>query len=129
MRTPAPRAQPCGPFRPRVGYLHAQIDRLPKLDQFAALVLHEAPKTVQTPPGQLLDRPDSRELHGFVLPKQAAERLGVNRETIYRLCARGELPHVWIGAALASTSARTLLVKEPCLASKHSKRSFTFIVD
>jgi hypothetical protein len=40
--------------------LHAQIDWLPKLDQFAALALHEAPKTVQPPRGQLLDRPDSR---------------------------------------------------------------------
>ena len=39
-------------------------------------------------------------LHGFLSPKQAAERLGVHRETSSRLCARGELPHVRIGAAL-----------------------------
>jgi excisionase family DNA binding protein len=39
-------------------------------------------------------------LHGFLSPKQAAERLGVHRETIYRLCARGELPHVRVGAAI-----------------------------
>jgi len=39
-------------------------------------------------------------LHGFLSPKQAAERLGVHRETIYRLCARGELPHLRVGAAL-----------------------------
>jgi excisionase family DNA binding protein len=39
-------------------------------------------------------------LHGFLSPKEAAERLGVHRETIYRLCARGALPHVRIGAAL-----------------------------
>jgi excisionase family DNA binding protein len=39
-------------------------------------------------------------LHEFVSPKQAAERLGVNRETIYRLCARGELPHVRVGSIL-----------------------------
>jgi excisionase family DNA binding protein len=39
-------------------------------------------------------------LHGFLSPKAAAEQLGVHRETIYRLCARGELPHVRIGAVL-----------------------------
>ncbi len=41
------------------GYLHAQIDRLPKLEKFAALVLHEAPKSLEERRGQLLDRPDS----------------------------------------------------------------------
>jgi len=46
-------------------------------DPFAALVLQE-----------------------FLSPKQAAERLGVHRETIYRLCARGDVPHVRIGSAL-----------------------------
>ena len=43
-------------------------------------------------------------LHGFsgkiVSPREAAALLGVNRETIYRLCARGELLHVRVGAAL-----------------------------
>ncbi|MFL5406185.1 MAG: helix-turn-helix domain-containing protein [Myxococcales bacterium] len=39
-------------------------------------------------------------LHGFLAAQQAAARLSVNRETIYRLCARGELPHVRIGAVL-----------------------------
>ena len=33
-------------------------------------------------------------------PRQAAELLGVNRETIYRLCARGALPFVRIGSIL-----------------------------
>ena len=39
-------------------------------------------------------------LHECLSPKQAAQLLGVNRETIYRLCGRGVLPHVRIGAAL-----------------------------
>jgi excisionase family DNA binding protein len=43
-------------------------------------------------------------LQGFsgklVSPRRAAELLGVNRETIYRLCARGELPFVRIGSVL-----------------------------
>jgi excisionase family DNA binding protein len=50
-------------------------------DQFAALVLQRlSPKLIS--------------------PRQAAALLGVNRETIYRLCARGELPHVRVGSAL-----------------------------
>jgi excisionase family DNA binding protein len=36
----------------------------------------------------------------FVSPREAAALLGVNRETIYRLCTRGELPHLRVGAAL-----------------------------
>ena len=51
--------------------------------QFAALVLQE-----------------------FLSPKEAAQRLGVNRETIYRLCARGELPHMRVGSALRIELAR-----------------------
>ncbi|GAC1427149.1 MAG: hypothetical protein NVSMB62_24890 [Acidobacteriaceae bacterium] len=43
-------------------------------------------------------------LHGseasLISPREAAARLGVNRETIYRLCARGQLPHIRVGAAL-----------------------------
>jgi len=39
-------------------------------------------------------------LHEFLSPRQAAERLGVHRETIYRLCARGELPHTRVGSAV-----------------------------
>jgi len=39
-------------------------------------------------------------LHDFVSPKRAADQLDVNRETIYRLCARGELPHVRVGSVL-----------------------------
>src|SRR5437763_11364067 len=42
------------------GYLHAQIDRLPKLEKFAALVLQEAPKALESPRGQLREGPDSR---------------------------------------------------------------------
>lgn len=55
-------------------------------------------------------RPDNPDrfaalvLQGFserlVSPREAAARLGVNRETIYRLCQRGELPHLRIGSAL-----------------------------
>jgi len=41
------------------GYLHAQIDRLPK---FAALVLHDPPNPVEPPRRPLLNRPDSREV-------------------------------------------------------------------
>src|SRR5438132_7084143 len=43
-------------------------------------------------------------LEGFsgklVSRREAAALLGVNRETIYRLCKRGELPHLRVGAAL-----------------------------
>jgi len=43
-------------------------------------------------------------LHGFspklVSPREAAAFLGVNRETIYRLCARRELAHVRVGSML-----------------------------
>jgi excisionase family DNA binding protein len=43
-------------------------------------------------------------LQGFsaklVSARRAAEFLGVNRATIYRLCARGELPFVRIGSVL-----------------------------
>jgi excisionase family DNA binding protein len=43
-------------------------------------------------------------LQGFsqklVSPREAAALLCVNRETIYRLCARGELAHVRVGSAL-----------------------------
>jgi excisionase family DNA binding protein len=48
--------------------------------QFAALVLH-----------------GSRPL---VSPKEAAERLGIKRSTVYTLCAKGELPHVRVGSLL-----------------------------
>ena len=43
-------------------------------------------------------------LQGFsaklVSPREAAALLCVSRETIYRLCARGELPHVRVGSLL-----------------------------
>jgi len=43
-------------------------------------------------------------LQGFparlVSPREAATLLGVNRETIYRLCSRGELAFVRVGSAL-----------------------------
>ena len=43
-------------------------------------------------------------LQGFsgklVSPREAAALLGVNRETIYRLCAKSELPHVRVGSVL-----------------------------
>ncbi len=48
--------------------------------QFAALVLH-----------------GSRTL---LSPKQAAFRLGIKRSTVYRLCAKGALPHVRFGSLL-----------------------------
>jgi excisionase family DNA binding protein len=50
-------------------------------DQFAALVLQAVAALL-------------------VSPREAAARLGVNRETIYRLCARGKLPHVRVGSLL-----------------------------
>jgi excisionase family DNA binding protein len=61
-------------------------------------------------------------LQGFsgrlVSPREAAALLGVNRETIYRLCKRGELPHIRVAAALRIdltryASAEKRLVKEP----------------
>jgi excisionase family DNA binding protein len=52
-----------------------------KPGQFAALVL-------QALPGKL------------VSPHQAAELLGVNRETIYRLCSRGDLRCLRVGSIL-----------------------------
>jgi len=42
-------------------------------------------------------------LHGsgrLVSPKEAAERLGIKRSTVYTLCANGELPHVGVGSLL-----------------------------
>ena len=48
--------------------------------QFAALVLH-----------------GSRSL---VSPKEAALRLGIKLSTVYRLCAKGALPHVRLGSLL-----------------------------
>jgi excisionase family DNA binding protein len=55
-------------------------------------------------------------LQGFsgklVSPGEAAALLGVNRETIYRLCARGELPHVRIGSALRIDLA-SYLARQP----------------
>ena len=50
-------------------------------DQFAALVLHGFPPNLMS-------------------PLEAAEVLRVNRETIYRLCARGNLPHARVGSVL-----------------------------
>jgi excisionase family DNA binding protein len=35
-----------------------------------------------------------------VSPREAAALLGVNRETIYRLCSRGDLRHVRVGSIL-----------------------------
>ena len=144
------------------GYLHEQIDRLPKLEKLAALMLQETPKALEARRGQLLERPDSRHvglarlagvkptsaaskfvqgitlrgdsdsqtspnvptrpdnhgqfaalvLHGseanLVSPRDAAVRLGVNRETIYRLCSRGELAHVRVGSALRIDLAASL---------------------
>jgi len=42
------------------GYLHAQIDRLPKLEPFAALVLHEGPEVSDPTRSRLLEAPSSR---------------------------------------------------------------------
>ena len=56
-------------------------------------------------------------LQGFsgklVSPRQAAALLAVNRETIYRLCARGELPHVRIGSVLRIDLAPYLAKRRP----------------
>ena len=37
---------------------------------------------------------------GLISPKEAAARLGIKRCTVYRLCAKGELPHVRVGSLL-----------------------------
>ena len=42
------------------GYLQAQIDRLPKLENFAALVLHDGPQPTDPARGRLLKGSDSR---------------------------------------------------------------------
>ena len=59
-------------------------------------------------------------LHGserLVSPKEAAERLGIKRSTVYTLCAKDELPHVRVlnecvdahlGDAIADTAAQAL---------------------
>ena len=56
-------------------------------------------------------------LQGFsgrlVSPRAAAALLDVNRETIYRLCARGELPHVRVGAALRIDLTEYLVQRPP----------------
>ena len=56
-------------------------------------------------------------LQGFsgklVSPRQAAALLGVNRETIYRLCARSELPNVRIGSVLRIDLAAYLAKRRP----------------
>ena len=33
-------------------------------------------------------------------PAQAADHLGVSRATVYRLCARSEIPHLRVGSSL-----------------------------
>jgi excisionase family DNA binding protein len=35
-----------------------------------------------------------------VSPQEAAEQLGICRETVYRLCASGRLPYLRVGSAL-----------------------------
>ena len=56
-------------------------------------------------------------LQGFsgklVSPRQAAALLGVNRETIYRLCARSELPNVRIGSVLRIDLVAYLAKRRP----------------
>jgi excisionase family DNA binding protein len=56
-------------------------------------------------------------LQGFpaklVSPREAGALLGVNRETIYRLCARGELPHVRVGSVLRIDLAGYLAQRRP----------------
>ena len=82
------------------GYLHAQIDRLPKLEKFAALVLHEAPNLLEPPRGQLLDRPDSRavpvaRLEGVEPPARGFEgrcSIQLSYRRVACLCRRGERP-------------------------------------
>jgi excisionase family DNA binding protein len=55
-------------------------------------------------------------LQGFprrlVSPREAAALLGVNRETIYRLCARGELVFVRVGSALRVDLTRYLAQRQ-----------------
>jgi excisionase family DNA binding protein len=36
----------------------------------------------------------------LVSPREAATLLGVTREMIYRLCARGDVPHLRVGSRL-----------------------------
>src|SRR2546425_2234167 len=68
------------------GYLHAQIDRLPKLESFAALVLQEAPKALEPPRGQLLERPDSRDVLLARLAGVEPAARGFEGGTPYRPC-------------------------------------------
>ena len=37
---------------------------------------------------------------GLISPAEAADRLGVCRATVYKLCARGQVPHLRIGSSV-----------------------------
>ncbi|GAC1513309.1 MAG: hypothetical protein NVS1B3_17660 [Candidatus Dormibacteraceae bacterium] len=37
---------------------------------------------------------------GWISPARAADRLGVCRATVYKLCAHGEVPHLRIGSSV-----------------------------
>ncbi|HKC58710.1 MAG TPA: helix-turn-helix domain-containing protein [Myxococcales bacterium] len=49
--------------------------------------------------------PESTPLTTLLTPAQVAERLGVCRETVYRLVALGELPATRVGSVLRIASA------------------------
>jgi excisionase family DNA binding protein len=78
-------------------------------DPFAALVLHGSGRLVS--------------------PKEAAERLGIRRSTVYTLCANGELPHVRVGSLLRIDLAAYLASRARGYGSAARKRSNSRAMD
>jgi excisionase family DNA binding protein len=61
----------------------------------------EPPKAPKKPPRSVAELVEaSSEVEQLLTPAEVARRLDVNRETVYRLCARGGLKHVRVGSAI-----------------------------
>jgi excisionase family DNA binding protein len=64
------------------------------------LVRVKPPKAPRKPPQSVDELAAGNDSEPLLTAAQVAERLGVNRETVYRLRKRGDLPFVRVGAAL-----------------------------